>query len=122
MAPGKSTSTFVITPKVGQKIGSYSAWILLSNDDYSVYSYSYTDLTVVPAPFDWIQPLESTPASSGTSTAPANGSGTGTGTSSTSENHSVDTGGTVSHGSTGIALLGLGFITLGAVILKRRTA
>ena len=34
----------------------------------------------------------------------------------------VDTGGTASHDSTGLALLGLGFIAIGVVILKRRTA
>ena len=61
-----------------------------------------------------------TPSASKSAAAPGSGT-TGPNANGTTPKK-VDTGGTTSDGSTGVALLGLGFIAVGALILKRRTA
>ena len=62
-----------------------------------------------------------TPSASKSAAAPAGSGTTGPNANGTTPKK-IDTGGTTSSGSTGIALLGLGFIVAGALILKRRTA
>ena len=125
IGPGKSLPAITVTPQVGQNIASYYAMISLNNEDSSVSSYSFTSLTVGPAPFDWIQPVESTStgnAGGGTNGGNDQNTSGGAAGGTASGNHAVATGGTSSHGSAGIALIGLGFIAVGALILKRRIA
>lgn len=113
LGSGKS-ATITVTPQMGQKIGTYSAQVYLSNPDNTISSYAVSIFTVNQVPFDWIQPVESS------STAKGGADQNSTGSASSGGNKTIDTGGTVSHGSVGIALLGLGFIVTGALVLKRR--
>jgi len=116
LGPGESMSAITVTPQVGEKIADYSATISLRNDDYSVDAHSYAFLNVNPGPFAWIQPLESPSSGNGN-----NGNAGQPGGAST-DSPVVGTGGMATHGSAGLVLAGLGFIAMGAMVLKRRAA